>query len=80
VARRSSNTQRIGGLSHCVGCGVTQKKGGVQTPMGTRGGSQCFGCGVVGEGEVDIDDGNFYCFTCCLAYYLARARSPNLRA
>ena len=80
MARRSSNTQRIGGLSHCVGCGVTQKKGGVQTPMGTRGGSQCFGCGVVGEGEVDIDDGNFYCFACWLAYYAARARSPNLRA
>ena len=48
--------------------------------MGTRGGSQCFGCGVVGEGEVDIDDGNLYCFTCWLAYYAARARSPNLRA
>jgi len=48
--------------------------------MGTRGVSQCFGCGVVDEGEVDIDDGNFYCFTCWLAYYAARARSPNLRA
>jgi hypothetical protein len=56
VARRSSNAQRIGGMSHCVGCGV------------------------VGEGEVDIDDGNFYCFACWLAYYAARARSPNLRA
>ena len=79
MARRSSNTQRIGGLSHCVGCGVTQKKEEC-TPMGTRGVSQCFGCGVVDEGEVDIDDGNFYCFTCWLAYYAARARSPNLRA
>ena len=53
MARRSSNTQRIGGLSHCVGCGVTQKKEEC-TPMGTRGVSQCFGCGVVDEGEVDI--------------------------
>jgi hypothetical protein len=48
--------------------------------MGTRGGSQCFGCGVVGEGEVDIDDGNLYCFTCWLAYYAAQAQSPNLRS
>jgi len=48
--------------------------------MGTQGVSQCFGCGVVGEGEVDIDDGHFYCFTCWLAYYAAWARSPNLRA
>ena len=30
--------------------------------------------GVVGEGEVDIDDGNFYCFTCWLVYHAARAR------
>jgi hypothetical protein len=36
--------------------------------------SQFFGCGVVGEGEVDIDDGNFYCFTCWLVYHAARAR------
>ena len=42
--------------------------------MGTQGVSQCFGCGVVGEGEVDFDDGNFYCFTCWLVYHAARAR------
>ncbi len=48
--------------------------------MGTQGVSQCFGCGVVCDGEVDIDDGNFYCFACWLAYYAAQARSPNLRA
>jgi hypothetical protein len=42
--------------------------------MGTQGVSQCFGCGVVGEGEVDIDDENFYCFTCWLVYHAARAR------
>jgi hypothetical protein len=42
--------------------------------MGTQGVSQCFGCGVVGEGEVDIDDGNFYCFACWLVYHAARAR------
>ena len=48
--------------------------------MGTRDVSQCFGCGVVGEGEVDIDDGLFYCFVCWLVYYASRARSPNLRA
>jgi hypothetical protein len=28
--------------------------------MGTQGVSQCFGCGVVGEGEEDTEDGNFY--------------------
>ena len=50
VARRSSNAQRIGGMSHCVGCGV------------------------VCEGEVDIDDGNFYCLTCWLVYHATRAR------
>jgi hypothetical protein len=27
--------------------------------MGTRDVSQCFECGVVGEGEVDIDNGLF---------------------
>ena len=48
--------------------------------MGTQGVSQCFGCGVVGDGQVDIDDGDFYCFACWLAYYAARVRSPNLRA
>ena len=42
--------------------------------MGTQGVSQCFGCGVVGEGEEDIDDGNFYCFACWLVYHAARAR------
>jgi hypothetical protein len=42
--------------------------------MGTQSVSQCFGCGVVGEDEVDIDDGNFYCFTCCLVYHAAWAR------
>ena len=42
--------------------------------MGTQSVSQCFGCGVVGEGEVDFDDGNFYCFTCWLVYHAARAR------
>ena len=42
--------------------------------MGTQGVSQCFGCGVVGEGEEDIDDGNFYCFACWLIYHAARAR------
>ena len=42
--------------------------------MGTRDVSQCFGCGVVGEGEVDIDDGLFYCFACWLIYHAARAR------
>ena len=42
--------------------------------MGTQGVSQCFGCGVVGEVEEDIDDGNFYCFTCWLIYHAARAR------
>ncbi len=42
--------------------------------MGTQGVSQCFGCEVVGEGEVDIDDGNFYCFTCWLVYHAAWAR------
>ena len=47
--------------------------------MGTRDVSQCFECGVVGEGEVDIDDGLFYCFACWLVYYAARERSPNLR-
>jgi hypothetical protein len=30
--------------------------------------------GVVAEGEVDIDDGNFYCFTCWLVYHAALAR------
>ena len=30
--------------------------------------------GVVGEGKVDIDDGNFYCFTCWLVYHAARER------
>ena len=29
---------------------------------------------------MDLDDGNFYCFACWLAYYAARAQSPNLRA
>jgi hypothetical protein len=42
--------------------------------MGTQGVSQCFGCGVVGEGEDDNDDGNFYCFACWLIYHAARAR------
>ena len=42
--------------------------------MGTQGVSQCFGCGVVGEGEEDIDDGNFYCFACWLIYHTARAQ------
>jgi hypothetical protein len=42
--------------------------------MGTQGVSQCFGCGVVGEIEVDIDDGNFYCFICWLVYHAARVR------
>ena len=42
--------------------------------MGTRDVSQCFECGVVGEGEVDIDDGLFYCYACWLIYHAARAR------
>jgi hypothetical protein len=29
---------------------------------------------VVGEGEVDIDDGLFYCYACWLIYHAARAR------
>ena len=45
--------------------------------MGTQGVSQCFGCGVVGEGEEDTEDGNFYCFTCWLIYHAARARLPR---
>jgi hypothetical protein len=45
----------------------------VQIPIGTQGVSQCFGCGVVGEGEEDNDDGNFYCFTCWLVFHAARA-------
>ena len=49
-------------------------EGGVQTPMGTQGVSQCFGCGVDGEGEEDTEDGNFYCFACWLIYHAARAR------
>jgi hypothetical protein len=52
----------------------SDSKGGVQTPIGTQDVSQCFGCGVVGEGEEDIDDGNFYCFACWLIYHAARAR------
>ena len=42
--------------------------------MGTRDVSQCFECGVVGEGEVDIDDGLFYCYACWLIYHAALAR------
>jgi hypothetical protein len=42
--------------------------------MGTQGVSQCFGCGVVGEGKEDIGDGNFYCFACWLIYHTSRAR------
>ena len=42
--------------------------------MGTRVVSQCFECGVVGDGEVDIDDGLFYCYACWLIYHAARAR------
>ena len=42
--------------------------------MGTQDVSQCFECGVVGEGEVDIDDGLFYCYACWLIYHAARAR------
>ena len=42
--------------------------------MGTQGVSQCFGGGVVGEGEEDTEDGNFYCFACWLIYHAARAR------
>ena len=42
--------------------------------MGTQGVSQCFGCGVVGEGEEDNDDGNFYCFACWLIYHAAWAQ------
>jgi hypothetical protein len=42
--------------------------------MGTQGVSQCFGCGVVGEGEEDTEDGNFYCFACWLIYHASRAR------
>jgi len=51
----------------------SDSRGGVQTPMGTQGVSQCFGCGVVGEGEEDVDDGNFYCFACWLIYHAAWA-------
>jgi hypothetical protein len=42
--------------------------------MGTRDVSQCFERGVVGEGEVDIDDGLFYCLACWLIYHAARTR------
>jgi hypothetical protein len=42
--------------------------------MGSQGVSQCFGCGVVGEGEEDTEDGNFYCFACWLIHHAARAR------
>ena len=42
--------------------------------MGTQDVSQCFECGVVGEGEVDIDNGLFYCYACWLIYHAARAR------
>ena len=42
--------------------------------MGTQSVSQCFGCGGVGEGEEEIEDGNFYCFACWLIYHAARAR------
>ena len=36
--------------------------------------SQCFECGVVGEGEVDIDNELFYCYACWLIYHAERAR------
>ena len=52
----------------------SDSNGGVQTPMGTQGVSQCFGCGVVGEGEEDFDDGNFYCIACWLIYHAAQAQ------
>jgi hypothetical protein len=42
--------------------------------MGTQIAAQCFRCGVVGEGEEDNDDGNFYCSVCWLIYHTARAR------
>ena len=41
VARRSSNAQRIGGLSHCVGCGVTQKKEECKPPWERERGRDC---------------------------------------
>jgi hypothetical protein len=46
--------------------------------MGTQGVSQCFGCGVVSEGEEDTEDGNFYCFACWLIYHAAHYR-PGAR-
>ena len=42
--------------------------------MGTQGVSQCFGCGVVGEGEVDIDDGNFYWFASWMVYHTSHVQ------
>ena len=57
--------------------------------MGTRDVSQCFECGVVGEGEVDIDDGCLWecspaahiCIALQKPYYVpSRARtSLNIR-
>jgi hypothetical protein len=37
-------------------------RGAVQTRMATHITDQCFGCGAIGEGEVDNADGNYYCF------------------
>ena len=83
VVGRAATTGRVDGeiqeeLKHPTDCWSvpvcwvwSDSNGGVQTPMGTQGVSQCFGCGVVGEGEVDIDDGNFYCVACWLVYHAA---------
>jgi hypothetical protein len=48
--------------------------------MATHITTQCFGCGSVGEGEVDDADGNYYCFACWLVYHAARARLGRARA
>ena len=48
--------------------------------MGTQDASQCCGCGVVGEGEEDNDDGRFFCYTCWLIHDAAWARLKQNRA
>jgi hypothetical protein len=53
---------------------VTSTEPVVLTRMATHIADQYFGCGVVGEGEVDDADGNYYCFACWLVYHAARTR------
>ena len=45
MARRSSNAQLIGGLSHCVGCGVTHKKEECKPPWEREVGPSVLGVG-----------------------------------